>query len=123
MIWRLTPPPPCRKTVTDPDKECPFHNKPHFLRKCQTFRSKPLEEHKAYLKDKNICFTVCVSTLHRAEDCERPVRCYECESNRHIFALHTGPAPVKKSPLPTMQTKAQGFQHLRSLQNAQKLNM
>lgn len=58
-----------KKKVTDMDKEFPLHNKPHPLRKCRTFRSKLLEEHKAYFKGNNICFRCCASTLHCAKGC------------------------------------------------------
>ena len=79
----------------DPDKQCPLHNKPHPLRKCRSFRNKTVEERKAYLKEKHICFKCCASSTHVAKDCGKPVLCQECNSDRHPAALHPGPAPWK----------------------------
>lgn len=77
----------------DIDKQCPIHKKPHPLKKCRGFRSKPLEERKAYLKENGICFKCCSSTAHFAKNCEMALKCKECESDGHIAALHPGPAP------------------------------
>ena len=79
----------------DPDIQCPLHNKPHPLRKCRSFRNKTLEERKAYLKEKHICFKCCASSTHVAKDCGKPVLCQDCNSDRHPAALHPGPAPWK----------------------------
>ncbi|XP_034547118.1 uncharacterized protein LOC117818374 isoform X1 [Notolabrus celidotus] len=79
----------------DPDKLCPLHNKPHPLRKCRGFRNKTIEERKAYLKEKSICFRCCASSTHIAKDCNKPVQCKECNSDRHPSALHPGSAPWK----------------------------
>ncbi|XP_061823021.2 uncharacterized protein [Nerophis lumbriciformis] len=84
-------------TFEDPDKICPIHNKPHPLRKCHGFRNKPLEERKAYLKEQHICYRWCASTRHMAKDCEKAVQCKECDSTRHITALHPGPPPTKEN--------------------------
>ncbi|KAL0151744.1 hypothetical protein M9458_052970 [Cirrhinus mrigala] len=81
------------KRAMDPDRLCPLHNKPHALRKCRTFRSKPIEERKTYLREKNICFRCCGSTNHRAKDCDKEIVCRECGSKTHTSALHPGPAP------------------------------
>lgn len=75
----------------DPDKQCPLHRKPHPLRKCRSFCSKSLEERKAYLKEKNICFRCCGSTKHLAKNCTAKITGKECESDKHISALHPGP--------------------------------
>ncbi|KAI4900717.1 hypothetical protein NFI96_009187 [Prochilodus magdalenae] len=82
-------------THGDPEKQCPLHNKPHPLRKCRGFRNKTLDERKAYLKEKHICFRCCASSTHVAKDCDKPVQCKECNSNKHLSALHPGPAPWK----------------------------
>lgn len=81
------------KGVIDPEHLCPLHNKPHALRKCHTFCSKPIEERKTYLKEKNICFKCCSSTKHRAKDCDKEIICRECGSKTHTSALHPGRAP------------------------------
>ncbi|KAK5853507.1 hypothetical protein PBY51_014653 [Eleginops maclovinus] len=79
------------KRIGDPDRECPIHRKPHPLKRCRTFRSKAIEERKAYLKENRICFKCCGSTQHMAKDCRVPIKCAECNSERHIAALHPGP--------------------------------
>ena len=85
-------------TSEDPDRECPLHRKPHPLRKCRSFRSKPLDERKAYLKEKNICFKCCASSKHQAKNCPTKVTCKECQSERHNTALHPGPPSDIKPP-------------------------
>ena len=81
-----------RKT-DEPDKNCPIHNKPHPLFKCRTFRNKHLDDRKAFLKENSICYRCCASTRHLAKDCKLSVKCRECDSDKHISALHPGPAP------------------------------
>lgn len=85
------------KRSGDPDRECPIHRKPHPLKKCRAFRSKPIEERKAYLKDNHICFKCCGSTQHMAKDCKVPIKCAECDSERHVSALHPGPPAFNNS--------------------------
>lgn len=87
--------PASEKKLEDIDKQCPLHNMPHPLRKCRSFRYKSLEERKAFLKDKHICYRCCASTRHLAKDCEIAVQCTECNSNKHPSALHPGPPPWK----------------------------
>ena len=92
-----------RKVTEDPDKQCPIHHKPHPLKKCRGFREMPLEERKQFLREHSICFRCCASSKHMAKNCEMTTKCAECESNRHVTALHPGPAPwlVKSSPSPS----------------------
>jgi len=40
----------------DPNKNCPLHNMPHPLKKCRTFRNKFLNDRKAFIMEKGICF-------------------------------------------------------------------
>ncbi|XP_026147341.1 uncharacterized protein LOC113121247 [Carassius auratus] len=77
----------------DPGKQCPIHNKPHPLSKCRGFRGKPLDERKMYLKEQSICFRCCNSTKHIAKECAAAVKCRECNSDRHVSAMHPGSAP------------------------------
>lgn len=74
----------------EPDKHCPIHNKPHPLRKCRGFRLKTIEERKAYLKERGICFRCCSSSTHLARTCKAVLKCDECSSDNHITALHPG---------------------------------
>ncbi|KAJ8369449.1 hypothetical protein SKAU_G00094770 [Synaphobranchus kaupii] len=83
------------RKVENPDRLCPLHNKPHPLRKFRGFCSKTLEERKAYLKEKHVCFKCCASTTHLAKDCDKYVLCTRCNSNRHPSALHPEPAVWK----------------------------
>lgn len=72
--------------------------KPHPFNKCRGFREKPLEERRQYIKEKAICFHCCASTAHIAKNCKAEIVCIECGSDRHIAALHPGPAPWKLNP-------------------------
>ncbi|KAK7930587.1 hypothetical protein WMY93_006982 [Mugilogobius chulae] len=65
--------------------------------------SKHLDERKAYLKENSICFRCCASTKHLAKDCKLAVQCKECNSDRHISALHPGPAPWSTAAQATEQ--------------------
>ncbi|XP_060126117.1 uncharacterized protein LOC132591490 isoform X1 [Zootoca vivipara] len=78
--------------IKDPDKQCPLHRKPHPLQNCRTFREKPLEERKAFLKQNNLCYKCC-SAFHLSKDCKVSLRCRECDSSDHNTALHPGSAP------------------------------
>nr|XP_055046841.1 uncharacterized protein LOC129432444 [Misgurnus anguillicaudatus] len=81
----------------DFSKQCPIHKKPHPLHKCRGFREKPIDERKAFLKEHAICFRCCSSTSHQARNCTSTIQCSECDSERHIAALHPGPAPWSKN--------------------------
>lgn len=87
------------RTDDNPERQCPLHNKPHPLRKCRGFRTKTLEERKAYLKENHICFTCCGSSIHIAKDCNKLVQCKECGSIKHLAVVHPGPAPWKADVL------------------------
>ncbi|XP_055486621.1 uncharacterized protein LOC129693911 [Leucoraja erinacea] len=78
---------------SDPSKQCPIHAKIHPLKKCRAFREKSLEDRKHFLKEHSICFRCCSSTSHFAKNCTAEVKCTECNSDRHLSALHPGPAP------------------------------
>ncbi|XP_055367455.1 uncharacterized protein LOC114862962 [Betta splendens] len=75
-------------TNTDPNKNCPLHNKPHPLKKCRMFRNKPYSERRTILKEKGICFKCCSSTSHLAKACMSAVKCSECSSSYHDAAMH-----------------------------------
>ncbi|KAK7895294.1 hypothetical protein WMY93_020619 [Mugilogobius chulae] len=86
-----------KKKIEEPDRQCPIHKKPHPLKKCKSFRDKPIEERQAFLKEHRICFRCCGSVQHIAKDCKVAVKCVECDSPKHISALHPGPTPVPKN--------------------------
>ncbi|XP_057709361.1 uncharacterized protein LOC130927495 [Corythoichthys intestinalis] len=95
--------------LVEPDRQCPIHKKPHPLKKCKLFRNKPLEERKTYLRDNRICYRCCGSTQHMAKDCKVVVKCIECNSERHISALHPGP-PVEATHQTTTNKNDSGEQ-------------
>ncbi|XP_035531776.1 uncharacterized protein LOC118338605 [Morone saxatilis] len=93
----------------DPSKNCPLHDKPHPLKKCRTFRNKSIDDRKAFLKQKGICFKCCSSTSHVAKDCRSSVKCFECESTYHDAAMHPGPQPQPiKAPPPPRENGGEG---------------
>ncbi|XP_026005436.1 uncharacterized protein LOC113010547 [Astatotilapia calliptera] len=77
----------------DVDRQCPIHKKPHPLKRCRGFRAKTLDERKTFLRDSGVCFRCCSSTEHVAKDCKTIIHCKECNSDKHVTALHPGPAP------------------------------
>lgn len=74
-------------------RQCPIHRKPHPLKRCRAFRAKTMEERKAFLKESGVCFRCCASTDHMAKDCKAVIECKECQTDKHVTALHPGPAP------------------------------
>ncbi len=77
--------------LEDVDKTCPIHKKPHPLKRCRGFRSKPLNERKTFLREKGVCYRCCATTTHLARDCRAAIKCKECGSEAHVAALHPGP--------------------------------
>ena len=75
----------------DPVKWCVIHKLCHSLGKCRVFKSKSLVERKALLTQHRICFRCLASNNHLAKDCTAVVKCSECQSDKHLAALHTGP--------------------------------
>ncbi|XP_077390535.1 uncharacterized protein LOC144027111 [Festucalex cinctus] len=89
--------------LKDLDKNCPLHNKPHRLENCRTFRKKPHEERKAFLKERGICFKCCASDTHLAKDCQSTVKCSECNRTSHVTAMHYGPSSQTNEAPPLAQ--------------------
>ncbi|XP_036002193.1 uncharacterized protein LOC118565663 [Fundulus heteroclitus] len=85
------------KPLEEPDRQCPIHKKPHPLKKCKLFREKPIEERQAYLKEHHICYRCCGSVRHIAKDCKATVRCTECDSSKHLSAMHPSSPPAPES--------------------------
>lgn len=88
------------KKIEDPKRQCPIHKRPHSLAKCRTFREKPLDERKAFLKENGICFKCCSSTSHMARTCKMSVTYSECQSEKHVSALYPGTPPWSKDQGP-----------------------
>ena len=79
---------PQNGTKQDPSKYCPIHGTKHTLNKCKSFRAKPIEERRAFLKENGICFRCCESTEHFARECKADRFCDECRSDKHVAAIH-----------------------------------
>ena len=89
-----------------PAKWCVIYKLCHPFGKCHTFRSKSLAERKALLTQHRICFHCLPSTNHLANDCTAVAKCSECQKDKHMAALHTG--PINK---PAMQVGQQQEVH------------
>ena len=76
----------------DPAKWCVIHKLSHALGKCRAFRAMPLTERKNVLDQHGICFRCVTSSSHQAKDCTVAVKCMECQSEKHVTALHIGPS-------------------------------
>lgn len=76
----------------DPAKWCVIHKLSHALGKCRAFRAMSLTERKNLLDEHGICFRCVPSSSHQAKDCTVTVKCMECQSDKHIMALHIGPS-------------------------------
>lgn len=95
-------------TSSDPNKSCPIHAKPHPLKKCKAFRAKDLQDRKAFLKERGFCFKCCGSNSHVAKDCTAVVKCSECDSTKHVSAMHPGPPPQTTAPVTSSQNGGEG---------------
>ncbi|KAL7853440.1 hypothetical protein AOLI_G00202840 [Acnodon oligacanthus] len=82
----------------DIKRQCPIDHKPHPLKRCRGFRTTLLEDRKKLLKDNNICYRCLASTSHQANDCTVTIKCEEFDSEKHLAALHPGPAPQMSKP-------------------------
>ncbi|XP_063416574.1 uncharacterized protein LOC134698584 [Mytilus trossulus] len=68
---------------------CIIHNTEHSLNECHGFRAKTIEERKDLLRQNNLCYKCCDSTMHRSRDCNVSISGNECGSKQHTTALHT----------------------------------
>lgn len=96
----------------DPAKWCIIHKLSHALGKCCTFRAMPLTERKNLLNQHGICFRCVASSSHQAKDCTVAVKCMECQSDKHVTALHigppSGPDPNAQEPVRSADPHRQG---------------
>lgn len=76
-------------TITE-DKKCPLHpnSNTHALNVCKEFMRRPIEERRQIIKENHFCFRCCNSTQHQIKDCKADIRCDECNSPKHVTALH-----------------------------------
>lgn len=89
------------KKDSDPARYCPVHKKTHPLEKCRAFRMKTFGERKDILREHKRCFKCCTPN-HLAKNCQAPLKCGECESERHCSAMHPDipPLPAASSARP-----------------------
>ena len=69
-----------------PHDQCPYFKETHDLDDCQSFVKRTLENRKAWLKEKNMCFA-CFNAGHRANGCLQRRRCRTCPG-KHPTSLH-----------------------------------
>ncbi|MEE6522949.1 hypothetical protein FKM82_021609 [Ascaphus truei] len=69
---------------------------------------KPIEERKNLLREWGACFKCCASTAHLFKDCKEAMKCTECNSDRHIAALHPETMKPRSSKAPNPTTKQGG---------------
>ncbi|XP_028407859.1 uncharacterized protein LOC114530488 [Dendronephthya gigantea] len=95
----------------DPSNWCLVHQKPHPLRKCRAFLAKPLAEKTKIVKENGVCFRCLASCEHCAKDCQTKVTCTECDSDKHLAALHSEAHPKNGGELPPKSNETKEDTH------------
>ncbi|KAK7891083.1 hypothetical protein WMY93_023046 [Mugilogobius chulae] len=84
------------------------------LSKCRSFIKMTLDERKKLLKEKMICYRCCASTSHMAKNCQAPIKCLECASDKHVSAMHnSGTSSVQPSGQPPPCTEDGGEEEIK----------
>ncbi|XP_071151136.1 uncharacterized protein [Mytilus edulis] len=91
---------------------CIIHNTKHTLNECRAFRAKTIEERKELLRQNNLCYKCCDSTMHRSRDCNARISCNECGSKQHTTALHTNRVYQTKGAPPSPPRSVDGGEQL-----------
>ena len=69
--------------------KCPMCTRSHPLYRCETFKSKPVDERHEFIKRNRICFNCINSVEHSSRSCKSSVRCQKPEcGKRHHTLLH-----------------------------------
>ena len=69
--------------------KCPMCTRSHPLYRCDTFKSKPVDERHEFIKRNRICFNCINSVEHSSRSCKSSVRCQKPEcGKRHHTLLH-----------------------------------
>ena len=69
--------------------KCPMCTRSHPLYRCETFKSKPVNERHEFIKRSRICFNCINSVEHSSRSCKSSVRCQKPEcGKRHHTLLH-----------------------------------
>ena len=70
--------------------KCPIHKDlQHTLNQCKSFRRKPIQVRKKFLRDNKICSKCC--EFHASGSCEKSIKCDICDSTAHATAMHFEP--------------------------------
>ncbi|XP_071139321.1 uncharacterized protein [Mytilus edulis] len=77
-----------RSQSVDPREKCLIHGTNHTLNDCRTFKSKPIQERRQFLKLNKLCFGCCLSASHFKRNCPNAIKCGECGKTDHPTALH-----------------------------------
>lgn len=68
---------------------CPIHEKSkHSLNKCRSFRLRPLDERRTFIKENGHCFRCCGPRKHIRTKCRETVLFSVCKATDHPSALH-----------------------------------
>ena len=71
------------------NRKVPMCTRPEPLYRCETFKSKPVEERHEFIKRNRICFNCDNSIEHSSRSCKSSVRCQKPEcGKRHHTLLH-----------------------------------
>ena len=82
-----------KKTV-----KCPMCTRSHPLYRCETLKSKPLEERHEFIKRNCICFNCINSIEHSSRSCKSSVRCQKPEcGKRHHILLHISSSNLERN--------------------------
>ncbi|KAL5020965.1 hypothetical protein ScPMuIL_000120, partial [Solemya velum] len=70
---------------------CVIHNASHKPSDCLAFQKLPMDDKWKLLQENNLCFRCCNTDKHRRYMCKETVKCAECNSDRHVTAMHVDP--------------------------------
>ena len=110
-------------------KSCLMCQKDHWLDHCPVFKNKDMQDRKAFVKEKRLCFG-CLRPGHVSKSCKHRLKCDTC-SKRHPTCLH---GDIKPSKMPTKSeendqgvvsssTAHSGVSHLNDTGNTSKSSM
>ena len=67
--------------------KCPMCTRLHPLYRCETFKSKPLDERHEFIKRNRVCFNCINSVEHSSRSCKSSVRCQKLECVKRYHTL------------------------------------
>ena len=78
--------------------KCPMCTRSHPLYRCETFKSKPVDERHEFIKRNRICFNCINSIEHSSRSCKSSVRCQKPEcGKRHHTLLHFSSSNLERN--------------------------